>query len=76
MSGKPFPAWGCVCDLDAGEPLTDCVINEGYWGDCSLAVTSWTKNGKPRIRRSPASCKYWISRASYEGFPDSGQGKP
>ncbi len=76
MIDKAFPSYGCVCDLDAGEKLTDCVINDGNWGDCTLAVTSLTKAGKPRIRRSPATCKYWISQAKYDGSGDSGQVQP
>jgi len=57
---KTFPAWGCKCDLDEDEPLTDCSINVGYIDDCTLTVTSQTKHGKPRYRRTPTGCKYWV----------------
>jgi len=65
MSDKLFPTYGCYCDLDPDEPLSDCVLNEGYWGDCTYAVTSRTKTGKPRVRKTPNNCRYWIKAASY-----------
>lgn len=66
--GKAYPEYGCVCDLDPGEDLTRCTIDpqyDGYVSECSLSTLP-----SGRIRRSPASCQYWIKRKAYE---DSGR---
>lgn len=60
MTSKPYPEYGCRCDLDPGEKLTDCVINDGDWSDCTYGATSVSKHGVPRIRKTPNSCQFWV----------------
>lgn len=65
MTKGNFPEYGCCCDLDPGEPLDDCVINVGHWGDCTHGATSFTKTGQPRIRKSPRTCRFWVKASTY-----------
>lgn len=57
---KAFPKYGCCCDLDPGEKLTDCVVNLDEHSSCSLAVLGHSKNGIPRYRRVPDACSFWV----------------